>query len=445
MTPNRSAWLAVGLALAFPGFAWGDPPATATPTDGPRLELDGDDPSRSAHDPTPTALGTPNDNAARQAMYERTSLLNNLTDKLVNVHNKTTLGGYGEVEFVKAAGQDSYFNHHRYVLFFYSQIHPRITTATELEFEFGGSPTKRDGVQATGEALLEFAVVDFKAADWLNFRAGVVLVPFGAYNLRHDAPSQDLTDRPLALTTITPSTWFETGAGVFGKFEIGDHSVSYEAYAINGLDAKITEAQGFKGAIGGKGEDNNDDKALVGRVAWAPSLKFEVAGSGYRGEYDDQGRMVRMASLDATARLGRLELQGELVRAWVDPGYVQGFSPSSPANTRAPVPTELFGWYAQANLHFTVPWLWDRLPADLNDAVCTAVLRVEQNDPNQAARNQYDVDKLTVGLNFRPVEGYAFKHELQMVSNAADGVERSLWSGNWQWEPRYVASVAFLF
>ena len=74
-------------------------------------------------------------------------------DKLTSVHNKTTLGGYGETEFVKQKGQDSYFNAHRYVLFFYSQLHPRITTSTELEFEFGGSPVKRDGQQQAGEAL----------------------------------------------------------------------------------------------------------------------------------------------------------------------------------------------------------------------------------------------------------------------------------------------------
>lgn len=406
------------------------------------MDIDGADLPEPATKP---ALGAPNDHGERAAIYERTSLLNNLTDKLLGIHNKTTLGGYGEVEFVKAQGQDSYFNHHRYVLFFYSQMHPRISTATELELEFGGSPAKRDGQLQAGEAILEFAVVDFKVAEWLNLRTGVILVPFGAYNLRHDSPSQDLTERPVALTTIVPSTWFETGAGAFGKLEFGEQTLSYEAYAINGLDAKITEAQGFKGAVGSKSEDNNGDKALVGRVAWAPSLRWEFAASGYRGAYDDQNRMVRMVGFDTTARLGRLELQGEFVRAYVDPGFVQGFSPASPANTRAPVPTDMRGWYAQANWHFTVPWLWSKLPEDLQDSVCTGVLRVEQADTNLHVLNEHDIDKVTVGLNFRPIEGYAWKNELQLVSTAAGGVRRDIWSGHWQFEPKYVTSVAFLF
>jgi len=442
---DRPLWIALTIALtvASPARA-ADLAADATPS-GPRLELDGDGRVEPPSAATASDLGQPRDHRAQVLRYERTSLLDNLTDKILGVGNHTTLGGYGEVEFIKAQGADSFFNHHRYVLFFYSQMHPRISTATEFEIEFGGSPAKRDGQLQAGEAILEFAVVDFRATDWLNFRAGVILVPFGAYNLRHDAPTQDLSERPLALTTITPSTWFESGAGVFGKLNLGDHSLAYEVYAMNGLDAKISEQMGMKGAVGSKGEDNNGDKALVGRVSWSPSLRFEVAASGYRGEYDDQGRRVRMASFDTTARLGRVEFQGEWVRAWIDPGYVQGFSASSPANTRTPVPTAMMGWYAQTNVHFTIPGLWSLLPPDLSDAVCTAVLRLESADPNLLALNQYDVDKVTFGLNFRPIEGYAFKNEIQLVSNAAGGVRRDLWSGSWAWEPKFVSSVAFLF
>lgn len=415
-------------------------PSGATPT-GPRLELDDDDATMA---PT-VRLGQPNDNDARAEMYRRTSLLDDISEKLTSVHDKTTLGGYGETSFIKQRGQDSYFNAHRYVLFLYSQLHPRITTSTEVEFEFGGSPAKRDGQQQAGEVLLEFSVVDFKVTDWLSLRGGIVLVPFGAYNLRHDAPTQDLSERPLALTTITPTTWFEAGAGVLGKFQLGDHTLAYELYAINGLDARISDGFGNKAAIGSKGEDNNDDKALVGRVSWSPNLQWEFAASGYTGAYDDQRRRIAMASGDVTAKLGRVEFQGEYVRAFIDPGYVQGFSATSPANTRAPIPTGMQGWYVQSNVHFTIPWLWQHLPADLADSVLTGVLRLEQADTNTAVRNQFDIDKLTVGLNYRPIEGYVWKHELQLVSNDADGQRHNLWSGAWTPTPRYVTSVAFLF
>ena len=75
----------------------------------------------------------------------------------------------------------------------------------------------------------------------------------------------------------------------------------------------------------------------------------------------------------------------------------------------------------------------------------TAVLRYEQTDTNQAALNQFDVDKLTAGLNYRPIEGYVWKNEVQLVSNAAGGVRRDVASGAWDFAPKFVSSVAFLF
>jgi hypothetical protein len=146
-----------------------------------------------------------------------------------------------------------------------------------------------------------------------------------------------------------------------------------------------------------------------------------------------------------TARLGRLEFQGEFVRAFIDPGFVQGFSAGSPANTRAPIPTDMQGWYLQSNLHFTVPWLWQFLPADLADSVMTAVVRYEQTDTNLVEINQYDVDKLTLGLNYRPIEGYVWKNEVQLVSNGTGGVRRDVLAEAWDFTPKFVTSVAFLF
>ncbi|MSP91728.1 MAG: hypothetical protein EXR79_07985 [Myxococcales bacterium] len=448
--PRRlaSAWGSLAALCVSAPVAAQETPAT-TPAAGPLLQLEGDDPAPVPPTPTSTApdrwRSGPNDNAGRAAQWQRTSLFANLTDKVALQPYRVTLGGYGEVEFVAERGADSQFVHHRYVLFVYGQLHPRISTATEFEIEFGGSPAKRAGVLGPGEAILEFSVVDFTLAPWLVLRGGIVLVPFGAYNLRHDSPTQDLTERPLALTTITPTTWFETGVGFHGTAEAGDHTFGYEVYAINGLDAKIDEAHGFKGAVGSKGEDNNDDKAIVGRVTWAPGLRFEVGASGYTGEYDDLGHRVNMAGLDATARLGWLEVQAEAVHAAVDPGYVEGFAAGSPANTRAAVPTGMWGGSLQANAHFTVPWLWELLPADLQDATCTGVVRLEATDPNTAATNGFDVQKVTVGLNFRPIENYVIKSELQFVSRSTDGRAHHVASGDWQPEPKFLGSMAFLF
>ena len=402
-------------------------PAT-TRAEGPILDLPEDDP------------------AAAESTSPSGGLTDNLATRVGRIADRTVIGGYGEVEYHNEVGRDSYFLAHRYVLFVYSQLSQRISTSTELELEFGGTPAKRDGVQSEGEVLLEFSVVDFEVAPWLIARAGVILVPFGAFNLRHDSPTRDLTERPLPLTTITPTTWFEVGAGLLGDIDLGKGvNLSYEVYAINGLDAKITRERGLKGAVGSKGEDNNDDKAVVGRVSVSPMLGLDIGASGYTGAYDDRGNRINMVGGDLTLRLGWFELLGEYVRAFIDEGFVEGFSAASPANTRDAVPTGMQGFYVQMNAHFPIPGLFDLLPPDLADATMTGVIRYEDTDTDVDVVDEHDVQKLTFGLNFRPIEAFVVKTEVQLVTNAAGGLSRHLFSGDFDPTTKFVSSVAWLF
>lgn len=413
--------------------------ATPSPTsEGPALDLDGleaEAPASPADDPH----APPSQTEAEQSYENRTNPFTTLTQRTAAILNRTTIGGYGEHYFILGSPEErSTFVNQRYILFVYSQITERITTSTEVEFEFAGSPLKREGVLGAGEALLEFCVVDFKFADWLKLRAGVILVPFGALNLRHDSPSQDLTDRPIAYSSVVPSTWYESGAGFFGNLElVGDHQLAYEVYAINGLDSRIFDGTGLRGARGSHLLDNNNDKGLVGRVSWSPFLGYELALSGYTGEYNLSEGRVNMANVDTTLRLGRFELLAEGVVVRIDPGFVEGFAPGSSANTRDPVPEGMRGFYAQANWHFTIPPLWQLFPEDLRRSMLTAVVRYEEKDTDTARTTLAgDEQRLTLGLNFRPTEAYVLKADFQYGSKGERWMNPT---------PRFVSSVAFLF
>lgn len=421
---------ALALCLSLPPGARGEEGGG-----GPVLDLDGAD---------PTEAGA--QEAGDISPGEQPRVTDDLTTRVGRIVDRTVIGGYGEVEYHNAAGQDSEFVAHRYVLFVYSQLSERISTSTEIEFEFAGSPLKKDGVQSAGEVLLEFSVVDFKIDDWMILRGGIILVPFGAYNLRHDSPTQDLTERPKPLTTITPTTWFEAGFGLLGDIDLGaDVVLDYEIYVINGLDAKIDRQHGMKGAVGSKLEDNNDDKAVVGRIGFSPLLGIDMGVSGYTGVYDDADNRVNMVGADLTLRFAWFELQAEFVRAFIDEGFVEGFSPGSPTNTREAIPRGMQGFYVQANMHFPIPGLFDLFPPDMADATMTGIIRYEDTDLDLDRTDENDVQKLTFGLNFRPIEAYVIKTEVQLVSNGAGGISRNLFSGNWDPEPKFVASMAWLF
>jgi hypothetical protein len=421
--------------------------AQDTAAEGPRLELEGlEDPATAGR--AASAGGTAQAPNVEKSFEERLAPENTLAQRAAAILDRTTLGGYAEHDFIVGKGDHSTFRNHRYVLFVYSHISERVSTATEIEFEFAGSPLKRNGQLGAGEVLLEFSVVDLKLAEWLTFRAGVILVPMGSYNLRHDAPAQELAERPIAYTTVVPTTWFESGAGFLGGFDVGDLRLSYELYAVNGLDARIFDGVGLRGARGSHLEDNNNDKALVGRVAASPFLGLEAGLSGYTGAYDLEGRRVNMINADVFWRLGPWDLTGEYVRVFIDPGFVQGFPEGSPANTRERVPGGMSGFYAQANYRFRIEPFFRALPDEWRDGHFTASVRYEEKNTDTEFVTAGDVARLTLGLNFRPLPPYVIKNSFHWQKTGAAGTEQPhVWSrGFWKensWE--YIASVAFLF
>jgi|GEM_PF-776247 hypothetical protein len=376
-------------------------------------------------------------------------------DTVDTVRQFVTIGGYGQHEFLYGKDEIAAFRNHRFVLFISGRITDRITLSTEIEWEWAGSPMKRDGNLGHGEVLLEYAVVDVRIFDWLQFRAGVILIPT-KFNLTHDAPLRQLVDRPIALTSILPSTWFESGAGFFGEIRLGKNQrMGYELYMVNGLDAGIQDGLGLRGARGAHLEDNNHDKAVTGRVWYRPLMGLEVGVFGYTGEYDKRHNRVNIFAFDITAKYKSFELLGEFVYAFIEEGFVEGFPASSTANTRQAVPEAMLGFYVQLNYTWRIAALNRMLPEAFNDSNFTLSLRYGGKDTDRnydSARG--DKRRLTLGINYRPVRQFAFKFNFQWNSSGEDGKRGApeLFSGGF-WSDRtasflpdrFVSSVAYQF
>src|SRR2546422_930749 len=248
---------------------------------------------------------------------------------------RTTVGGYMDLQYrlfnsSKSTGigqpgtgaGSSSFDQQRFVPFFYSDITDRLKVAAELEIEHGIRSKSNTGSGI--EVSLEFATIDYLIHEKLNFRAGIILLPVGKFNLLHDSPLNDLSDRPLVDTAIIPTTLSETGAGFYGTFYPTRLSkLDYELYVTQGFSgfsdgtAVITAAKGLRNArqrvsTAEDGLDNNNGKAVVGRVAFSPILGVEVGGSGYYGSYDPASkRPLAIWAADWTFQRGPFELIGE--------------------------------------------------------------------------------------------------------------------------------------
>jgi hypothetical protein len=332
---------------------------------------------------------------------ERPELPGGLNDKpyLTSLGQGAVLGGYMDMEFERT-DDGSTFDQHRFVPFITGYVSERVTVSAEIEFEHGGNP------DADGEIKLEYAVMDFRLSEALQFRGGVVLSPLGSFNLLHDSPLNDLTERPTVSRQLIPSTLSEAGMGFFGTAYPGEESVfAYQVYFVNGFNEGIiagdpgAERLRVRGGRGRQKADNNTDKAVVARAGFSPRLGADVGLSVHTGKYDDAGRhRLTISALDTKWTFGPVELQGEvaLVKAEVD---------------RAAYPTvaeSQSGAYAQVNWHL----LHDALMAG---SVFTVVARGDWIDFDTDTGGDAE-EGLTLGANFRPTEETVFKLDYSWTS-----------------------------
>lgn len=341
---------------------------------------------------------------------------------------KAIVGGYADFEYFnrRNSGSPQYFDAHRLVPFIYADISEHVKFATEIEIEHGDRGTMGAGPNNTGQGMeigIEFMALDYLINDKINLRGGIILLPIGKFNLLHDAPLRDLTDRPLVDQFIIPVALRQAGVGMYGTFYPTRRSkLDYELYATEGFTgftagsaaSPITGASGLRGARFGGVNENNAGKSLVGRVAFSPFLGVEIGGSGFLGNYDPaSNRTLSIWAVDWTLVRGPFELIGET--AFV---HVQANNRTL-AGAATTLPTDMYGYYVQLNYHFLPPFLVRLAPTHFRPDVSTftAVVRWEQTDLNRHFNGNVpsnrDLERVTFGLNFRPVEDTVFKFDFQ--------------------------------
>lgn len=368
------------------------------------------------------------------------------------------VGGYVDLEFVRDFdAQTTTFTQHRLIPFIFAEISEHLHFGTEIEIEYGGpqSPTR------DGEIKVEFAAFDIALAEAFNFRAGALLSPLGKFNLIHDSPVNDLTDRPLVDNRIIPTTLTDAGAGVFGRVYPSAGSVlTYEAYIVNGFNnnaigytvnatGAITPGMNVRSARGSLRTDNNAAKSLVARVAYSPLLGVELGASTHTGTYANTAdSRLTVAALDAIVARGRWELLGEFAtaslevdRAAEEPRARQAFVAAgadtalfAAAYAAAAFTTAQRGAYLQFNYHFLQGAVL-RFP----NSTFTAIARAEHLDLD-ADRDGNAQQRLSLGVNWRPLEQSAIKLDYQWNWLTPAGTTTRLPATN-----RLVASVATYF
>lgn len=363
---------------------------------------------------------------------------------------KAIVGGYFDIQYRShrngvlegySNGTTNGFDQQRFVPFIYADITEHVKFAAELEIEHGIRAADAN------EISLEFAHMDYLINEPVNIRAGIVLIPIGKFNLLHDSPLNDLTDRPLVSQFVIPSTMSETGAGIYGTFYPGrTGKLDYEFYVTTGPcgyestgEPRVSEETGTKNSRQRKcasddGLDINNGKAVSGRVAFSPMLGVEVAGSSYYGNQSPFSyNPLSITAVDWTLQKGPFELIGEAAWAYARgnsraiPGNTIGFAPGTlltGVNTFNPLaapPQRMQGFYLQGNYHFMPALLTKLSPKRFGEgSTFTAVVRYDLVNLNMdnRAESEGQLEQISFGLNYRPVEDAVFKVSYQYMPKA---------------------------
>jgi len=314
---------------------------------------------------------------------------------------RTAIGGYAEAHArwheVEGLRDEAGFQAKRFNLFTNTRVSDFVRFGTELEFEDGGQ-----------EISLEYAAIDLMLDPALVVRGGLVLSPLGKFNLSHDSPLNEFTDRPLVATELLGVALTEPGFGVLGQFGIGRRArITYEAYATNGFHAGLIDDSeaGTRIPLGrGNFEDNNGSPAFVGRLAFSPAVDHEIGLSAHQGAYNvfnlegttiDERRDLTIAVIDAETKVLGTVIAGEAALARID--VVPGL--------RGVYASRQHGWYVEAVREFA-PGLVRAMPA----SSFAVKARWDYVKFDADVRGE-SAGQGSVGLNFRPTRDTALKFD----------------------------------
>lgn len=189
------------------------------------------------------------------------------------------------------------------------------------EFVFEVSPNPR------------FFELDYDPYPGLEIRAGRIWIPFDddiTHKFYGGRPQLTRFLQPQA-TAFLPELWADMGVGIRASIlSTGGAEVSGDLYVVNGFGERSTgdphplvasRAQSYPEFGSVLSQDNNDDKALGGRLSMSMRNLLDFGASVYRGKYTNRGQSqaaVTLFGVDGRLRFGAVELKGGNIYGVVD-------------------------------------------------------------------------------------------------------------------------------
>ena len=181
--------------------------------------------------------------------------------------SKTTIAGYGELHYNNLSAEDpsrdvEEIDFHRFVLFFGHEFNDKTRFYSEFELEHALA-----GDDKPGEVELEQAFIEFDLKQDLYAKAGLFLVPVGILNETHEPPTFYGVERNDVENIIIPSTWWEAGAALNGRW---GSDWAWDLALTSGLAMPVDGSNAFRVRSGRQkvAEALASDGAVTGRLRY---------------------------------------------------------------------------------------------------------------------------------------------------------------------------------
>jgi DtxR family Mn-dependent transcriptional regulator len=332
---------------------------------------------------------------------------------------RTALSGYMDFHYNNPEFSNARLDFHRFVLLVTHTFSERIRFVGELELEHAVV----EGLEEKGELELEQAYVDFLLSRSFNVRAGMMLMPIGIINERHEPPVYYGVERPFNDTVIIPTTWFEVGAGIHG--EIG-RGWRYRAFVVAPLDsAEFAAAEGIREGRQKGAEADVGRPGVTGRLEYVAIRGLTLGVSGWSGDSGFQFQPlfdvpVSLAEFDGRYSRDRLELRGQFSQVWIDNAGHLNDALAIRVGVNPNIASALRGFYGEASYRaISSPSFGD----------VGAFVRYENFDTQfrmpagYVGLPEFDRDAWVVGANYWPDPDVAVKFDYSIVRSRSTVVQ----------------------
>jgi hypothetical protein len=230
-------------------------------------------------------------------------------------------------------------------------------------------------------------------------------MPVGILNETHEPPTFFGVERNPVEKNIIPTTWWEGGASILGRFGEG---FSYDLAVTSGLDVDQTGGKAYLIRDGRQkvAKARADDQAYTGRIKWTgmPGVELSLTGQ-YQSDITqgDQGVDATLLEAHANIRRGPWGLRALFAR-WdlSDSGVINASDPLAIGRD------EQTGWYVEPFVRGSL----GNIPGEFG-----AFVRYNVWDNNAGSSNDTEQKQVDFGFNYWPIEDIVLKFDVQNQDN----------------------------